>query len=476
MASHDGMPPSMAGHGPPYPPMVWPLGLFQKNRARGHKFLPNLVIFFFCMERILTSILRISSVCQPRDVKLAIAAQIFVAAGVLVLFIINIIFAMRLVRSTHRNFGWHPAFSIGFKIICVLIGGTLIAVIAGTVQSFYTLNPSTRATDRGLQLYGSTFLAIIATLPLPITLLALLIPYSPLDRFGIGRLRTKVFVLLISTTLLSLGAWYRCGVAWQTPVPRTQPLPSYLGKGAFYVFNFFVEVQTVLMYAILRVDLRWHIPNGAKGPGSYSVVQIQLDIEMQDSRTSSGTKHDDTFSLNEEKELDIDIEKTPPPTPPKHIEQIVNSQRSSLAVPKPAADGSKSQRSSILSNRLSFLTKSSSMLAIPEQKRSWRKSDQERIVKRLGGPWQQLASPTASVFSFEKSPTMSTFSQEKTAACSVIESQDAPAHNRSASEAPSIPDVVNQGGWTSKIDWEFRSPARFLSLSRKSMIGLQIQK
>jgi uncharacterized protein YceK len=184
----------------------------------------------FCMERILTSIIRIASVCNPKDVSLAIAAQIFVAAGVLILFVINLIFAMRLVRSTHPSLGWHPAFGIAFTAICVLIGLTLLAVITATAQSFYTLDANTRATDRAFQQYGSTFLAIIAMLPLLMTMLTLLIPYSPLDRFGIGRLRTKVIVLFISTTLLSLGSWYRCGVAFQTPVPRSQPLPGYLGK------------------------------------------------------------------------------------------------------------------------------------------------------------------------------------------------------------------------------------------------------
>ena len=196
---------------------------------------------------------------------------------------------MRIVRSLHPTLGWHPAFGSLFKFMCVLTGATILAVIAGTVQSFYTLDPKTKAIDRGLQLYGSTFLATLATLPLPITILSLLIPYSPPDRFGVGRLRTKIIVLFVSTTLLAIGAWYRCGSTWAPPVPRSQPLPSYLAKGAFYIFNFFVEIQTVLMYAILRVDLRFHVPNGAHGVGSYSSSQQLADVEMQDSRPTSAS-------------------------------------------------------------------------------------------------------------------------------------------------------------------------------------------
>jgi hypothetical protein len=291
-------------------------------------------------------------------------------------------------------------------------------------------------------------------------MLTLLIPYSPLDSFGIGRLRTKVIVLLISTTFLSLGAWYRCGVAFQTPVPRTQPLPGYLGKAPFYIFNFLVEIQTVLMYAILRVDLRWHVPNGAKGPGSYSKKQGQDDVERQDSRpTSFDTAQDytDTKSLDGNKELDIDIEKARPLTPPKTLDER-----------------EKSQRGSILSERLSsFLTNTSdtlACLATPDQKQRWRESEEARIVRRLGGPWQELQSPTESTFSRRNSPTKSVFSNADLEPLK-------PAHCRSDYGVPSIPDIVgklSEGGWTPRIDWEFRSPKRFLSLKKRSMVGLKI--
>ncbi len=431
------------------------------------------------MERVLTSILRLASVSNPTSVPLAIAAQIFVAAGVIILFVINLIFAMRLVRSTHPSVGWHPAFGIVFKIIFGLIGLTIIAVIAATIQSFYTLDTGTRATDRGFQKYGATFLAIVATLPLPIAMLALLIPYSPLDRFGMGRLRTKVIVLMISTTLLSIGAWFRCGVTLQEPVPRSQPLPGYLGKAPFYIFNFLVEIQTVLMYAILRIDLRWHIPDGAKGPGSYARPQMH-DVEMQDSRpTSSDSVQDDSKSIksfSEDEEKEKDNEKVEQLTAPRIIEiDLGNSSRSSLAPPKTT---DKSARSSVISQRLSsFITRSTSTLATfatAEQKQRWRKSEEARIIRRLGGPWQQLPSPTESAFSISTSPTKSVFS--RTTEGDELEPPRPAYHQRSISGAPSIPDLVSEGGWTPQIDWEFRSPRRFLSLKKRSMIGLQLPK
>ncbi|KAJ4379642.1 hypothetical protein N0V86_004824 [Didymella sp. IMI 355093] len=533
MAAPGGMPPSMASMKPPYPPTAWALGgapikkidipaqivfmllfmigaavhmkIFQKNRARGHKFLFNLFIFFFCVSRILTSILRIASTVHSRNVKLAIAASIFVAAGVLILFIVNLIFAMRLVRSLHPRLGWHPAFGVIFKLLCVLIGATIVMVIAGTVQSFFTLDPGTKATDRSLQLYGSTFLAIIATLPLPIVVSSLLIPYSPPDRFGIGRLRTKVIVLLVSTTLLSIGAWYRCGSTWAPPIPRSQPLPGYLGKGPFYIFNFFVEIQTVLMYAILRVDLRYHIPNGAKGVGSYSSSQRLDDVEMPDSRPTSASesvksndkdvaaKTTPTFGLTIDTSVPTirvhDPEKTPgfsPESPDTRIESTHTTPTTSPISPP------KNKHKSLLQSLFKSQSKAPSLPTIQTdmspieppriaERRSWRDSEQRRIITRLGGPWQELESPTSPL---EPPSPVTTIHSFRTSFTPSFVPSYAPSIRDSVSgisvgtglsiavpsvvTAPSIRDTLRaDGNWTPELDWELKSPRRFLSMKRR---------
>jgi hypothetical protein len=414
------------------------------------------------MSRILTSILRIASTSLPHNVRLALAAQIFVAAGVLILFIINIVFAMRLVRATHRSFGWHPAFGIAFKALFVVIGATLIMVISATVQGSFSLNAPTQAIDRSLQLYGSTLLAIVATLPLPMAALTLLVPYSPIDEFGTGRLRTKVITLLVSTTFLSIGAWYRCGITWQIPVPRAQPFPWDLGKGPFYILNFLFEIQTVIMYAILRVDQRWHIPNGAKGPGSYSKPPQQpSDLEMQDSRP---TTPDDTSvfentrasddSTKSSFQIEINIEKLPPLSPIVHPANRSRPNSSQLSLPLSSHPTSRHQ--SLLQQILTGQPSAS-------QKREWRASEESRIVRRLGGPWSQLPSPTESVFSHihtqHSSPTRSEFSEDTGIS----------ARTGVSREAPSIRDTLHEADWTPEINFDLASPRRFLSLKKRSI-------
>ncbi|KAF2032592.1 hypothetical protein EK21DRAFT_43786, partial [Setomelanomma holmii] len=411
------------------------LRIFRSNKTRGHKFLPSFFIFLFCISRVVTSVLRIAAVSIPRNIRLALAAQILMSAGVLVLFIINLIFARRIVRSTHRAFGWHPACSFASKIIVVAISATLILLIIATVQSAYSLDFRTQVVDRAIQLYGSTFLAVVATLPLPIVALTLTIPYSPLDEFGSGRTRTKVFTLLISTILLSIGAWYRSAITWQAPVPRTQPLPGYLSKAPFYILNFLFEFQTVIMYAIMRVDQRFHIPDGAKGPSSYSRPQRLAELELRDSRPSSADDltlkpsasiHSDIYAKSD---LEIDIEKVHSPTQPQ------------LSHPH-------SRRTSLLR---SVLKHSPS----PAQKREWRASDEARIIRRLGGPWEQIPSPTESTYNTQATPVETMSRQSRGSVGTTV-------------AAPSIRNTLHED-WTPEIEWELASPRRFLSLKKRSL-------
>lgn len=407
---------------------------------------------------------------------------------------------MRLVRSLHPRLGWHPAFGIIFKLLCVLTGATIIMVIAGTVQSFFTLDRAIKATDRSLQLYGSTFLAIIATLPLPIVILSLVIPFSPPDRFGVGRLRTKVVVLLVSTTLLSIGAWYRCGSTWAPLILRSQPLPAYLGKGPFYIFNFFVEIQTVLMYAILRVDLRYHIPDGAKGIGSYSSSQQLDDVEMQDSRPTSASesvKDSDkkivarpapTFGLTIDTSIPTiqihDPEKTPVFSPESPTAQYESTHTTPTTSPiSPAKNTRKSLLQSLFKRQSKAPTLPTShsdmspidLSANTDQRSRWSDSEQRRIVTRLGGPWQELESPTSpheplspvtTIHSFRTSVAPSVNARDSVGGISIGTGLSIGVP--SVVTAPSLRDTLRaDGNWTPELDWELRSPRRFLSMKRR---------
>lgn len=244
--------------------------IFQMNKRRGHKFLMSGMLFGFCMARITTCILRIVWATRPTKIPVAIAAQIFVAAGVVLLYVINLIFAQRVIRAAHPRNGWHPLLSHLFTAIYILIVVSLIMLITATIQSFYTLNSNTKRIDRAILLYGGTFYAIVGFLPFPLVLGGLIIPRKTrVEKFGTGRFRSKIAILLSSAFLLCLGATFRVGTSYKTPRPLNKP-PAYYDKACFYIFDFTVEILVIILYVVVRVDRRFHVPDGSKGAGDYS--------------------------------------------------------------------------------------------------------------------------------------------------------------------------------------------------------------
>lgn len=243
--------------------------ILQINRRRSHKFILSGLLFGFCMARITANVLRIAWASHPDNVRLVIAASIFTNAGVLLLFIVNLIFVQRIVRAYHPQIGWSRPASWFFKFLYIGVGACLCMVIVAVVYSYYTLDTGVRLKLRDVQLTASTYLAILAFLPLPITIATLLLPRrAPMDKFGQGRMRTKLYLLLFTTCLLSLGAGFRAGVAY---VPRPASNPAWFHhRACYYCFNFVIELIVVFSYALSRFDRRFHIPDGSSGPGHYS--------------------------------------------------------------------------------------------------------------------------------------------------------------------------------------------------------------
>ena len=244
--------------------------IFQLNRRRGHKFIMSGLLFGFCMARIVTQIMRIAWACKPTNVRVVIAAMVFVAAGVLILFLINLVFAQRILRAAHPHIGWHKAIHYGFLVMYVLIVLTLVMVVTVTVQSFYSLNLNTHRIDADVQHAATVYFMAISFLPIPTVILTLIFPRKTrIENFGSGRWRTKIWILLTSSVLLCLGASFRCGTSFKNPRPLNNPA-WYHARWCFYFFDFTTEIIVVYLYLIFRVDKRFHIPDKSHGPGDYT--------------------------------------------------------------------------------------------------------------------------------------------------------------------------------------------------------------
>lgn len=229
------------------------------------------------MTRILATSLRMACAAYPYNIHVATAALVSVYAGVCLLFVANLFFAQRIVRAQHPHFGWSRPFSIMLPVLIFVIVGTIVSLIGGIVLGSCSQNPTVAVAVRGIKLYGSTIYAIVAFMPIPIVIISTLSvkPNQAVDRFGEGSIAAKVAVVTLSAVLLTLGATFRSGTLW---LPPTQVMtgglpikgPWYFSRGSFYSFNFGIELFIAWFWLIVRIDKHFIIPNGAKGPFSYS--------------------------------------------------------------------------------------------------------------------------------------------------------------------------------------------------------------
>jgi heme exporter protein D len=249
--------------------------ILQVNLKRSHKFLASGALFGFCMARITTCVIRLVWSTHTNSIPIAIAANVFVNAGIIIIIIINIIFAQRIMRASNPALGWHKLTGYVFLAYYVSIVLLLVALITSVVQQLYTLDDNIRRIDHDLQLVGSTYFAVAAFMPIILVVIGVVLPKyrrnsaaRHVEKFGSGRFRTKVRILLLSSALITLGAAFRAGTAY---VPRPVQDPAwYHSKACFYTFNFAIEIVVLVLYAAIRVDRRFHVLNGANAPGDYS--------------------------------------------------------------------------------------------------------------------------------------------------------------------------------------------------------------
>ena len=169
-------------------------------------------MFGFCMARILTLTLRIVWARFPHDVSIAIAANIFVSAGILIMYILNLLFASRIIRALQPTVGWHPALGIFFKVLYALIGCSLALVIVLTVMSSYTLDPKIKHEALWIQRGAVLYMFIFTLVPACLLGVALLLPkHSGAERFGHGSMKTKIIILALGCCLTVTISGFKLG-------------------------------------------------------------------------------------------------------------------------------------------------------------------------------------------------------------------------------------------------------------------------
>jgi hypothetical protein len=228
--------------------------------------------------------LRIAWACYPRNVGLGIAANVFVYVGTIILFMIDWFFVQRIVRAQHQRLGWSTPYRILHRGALIVLVLSLIMIIIASIWQFFTINETNLSTFRAMQLTGQTYFTVFCIAPAALVLISNLIPRREVEKFGAGRLRVNITILLIAVTVLTTGQLFRCIIAWlpQTRVRdgsgRPIAQPWYYHRSCFYVFNFVTEIFVVIMFAVVRVDLRFHVPNGSRMSGDYSGRNSRVNL------------------------------------------------------------------------------------------------------------------------------------------------------------------------------------------------------
>lgn len=244
------------------------ISIYKANSKRGHKFLLSDLMFDFCMVRTVTCIFRIIWVfIHPRGVILA--AQIFFNGGAAVIFAVNIILTQRIVRAMHPRVGWSPGFSIATRVLALSVPVNIVFQISSLIALFFSVGDEARLTAfEDCLKVGSSWNLFLVSFPFLTISAACAIPGPRPEKFGVGSLRVKTSMILLAAVMLGTGATIRSYATFNPKPPNTTDV--LYSKAVFYPTHFTLEILVVAMYALLRFDLLFHIPNGSKAAGDYT--------------------------------------------------------------------------------------------------------------------------------------------------------------------------------------------------------------
>jgi hypothetical protein len=292
--------------------------LFQRNKRRGHFFIFSSMLFGFSLMRTGGLAMRLLWAVNLDNVQILMAANILAQAGSIIVFVVNLFLTQRIVRGYHADFGWSTTARVVFRFLVFCVLSCLVMLIAGTTQSFYTLDETIRAQDHLVQLFAGTLLTVLAFLPVPVVIISALVPRRyRIEKFGQGSWRSKILLLSFASVLLSLGAGFRVGVNYG-PRPVADPA-WYHGRTPFYIFNFVLDLIMSFTYIGFEFYNRFYIPDGAKGPGSYMAGDQVKDLTPPASRSPSPSHK---------------RESAPAPTIPMHRAWPSSHDASSITRPK----------------------------------------------------------------------------------------------------------------------------------------------
>ncbi|KAL2115364.1 hypothetical protein VTJ04DRAFT_9619 [Mycothermus thermophilus] len=296
------------------PAAIWHIVVFIRSRIiHPPKFIFSFLLFIFCASRSAALCLRIAWATDLPNTSLALASTILIGCGVLIVYIINLIFTRRIVRALHPTL-FSPSTAAKranksaaarlraqhrraarvsdtlLRLLLFTIVAVLVMVIVCSVLMFSADDVSSVQTEHTILVVAGTYVTVLAALPaLAMALVALLAVArngwrDPSRRWlpaggphpdvpasvGEGSFGFAMALLAFTSCILTLGSAIRIAGTYAA-VPMGEER-WFLSKPALYCLTFVIEVIVAWVYAVFRVDKRYtDFPSARLVSGSGSV-------------------------------------------------------------------------------------------------------------------------------------------------------------------------------------------------------------
>ncbi|KAM0328088.1 hypothetical protein ACHAQA_005491 [Verticillium albo-atrum] len=285
--------------------------VLRQNKRRSTPFPFSILLIVYSVFRTVALVLRISYAAVQTNTNLAIAANIISNAGVIVIFVLNLLVSPSLMRrffGANGATGWRRKIStIPFYAAIPFLPIMLLTTVNVTILTFFTTDTKVRLDCLTAQKVAIVTFAIIAFLPAPFA--AVVAALSPAEENNTtanrgsfiartlhpdgspGSLRGNALLMLFGSAVLTIGAAYRAATLLS---PRRMPGDPawYHERPAYYCFNYGLELVVVFAYLVFRFDQRFRQrteeeTREATVAGSYTdrkesdEVLSSTDVEMQ---------------------------------------------------------------------------------------------------------------------------------------------------------------------------------------------------
>ncbi|KAM0280893.1 hypothetical protein ACHAQH_003782 [Verticillium albo-atrum] len=301
--------------------------ILRQNKRRSRPFPFSALLIVYSIFRVVALVLRISYAAVQTNTNLAIAANIISNAGVIVIFVLNLLVSPHLMRrffGARGATGWRRKIStVPFFAAIPFLPIMLLTVVNVTILSYFTNDTKVRLDCLTAQKIASVTFVVIAFLPAPFAAaVAFLSPpnkqeekkdVSPRGSFltrvihpddrSTGTTRGNALLMLFGSAVLTIGAAYRTTSILS---PRRMPGdPAWFhGRPAYYCFNYMLELIVVGAYVVFRFDQRFRerteeetqatlvAPSYADRKESEEVLS-GTDVELRSRSTARGFRSED---------------------------------------------------------------------------------------------------------------------------------------------------------------------------------------